>query len=813
MRLLLVEDDEVQAYTIKQALIAQGYVVDCAADGEEGWDFIEAFTYDLMLLDVSLPKLDGIALCRRLRDRGYSVPVLLLTARSSSTDKVTGLDSGADDYVVKPCTVRELFARIRALLRRRNASGAPLLTWGNLALDPSSHQLYCDQDPIALSPKEYNLLELFLRNPRRVLTHSAILEHLWSFEDPPSEGTVRAHIKRLRRKLREVGITEMIETVYGVGYRLRENPPEPPTTPASEETEPPANPAPHLQELWDKFRPQMQERLVPLKSAIAAAQKQKLDADLAQTAATAAHKLAGSLGIFGLKSGYTLAQKVEQQLLNAIATQDANLGVMLTPEVVQDIQNLIEIVQNPPENFTAPASSPPPSDPKTIPGAIAQVLVVDDDAELAQNLQTAAASWNFQVEIALTLEAARNAIATQVPDLVLLDIAFPNAPQGGLTLLEDLKQQYPRLPILIFSARDRLSDRAAICQTTFNPNTIPANTVSPHPAPVHPLPNLAIPGMRGGDAFLSKHIPVSEVMATIAEMLKPATPSATKILIVDDDPITLENIKNLLALWGFTPIPLSDPRLFWEMLETHAPDLLILDYKMPHYNGLQLCQIVRNDPTWQGLPILFATSETQPDIIQKIYQHGADDYVAKPFSEAELIARICNRLERVQLLRSLAETDVLTGLMNRRRGSQDLNRYLRLCQRQEQMFSLILLDVDDFKPINDRYGHGVGDRVLRQLGIFLQHHFRQEDVVARWGGDEFMIGLYAMPKFNAQQRIQTLLNHTIATPLSIAGQVQLSLRLSFGVATYPDDGDDLPSLYRAADRELYRWKAKKKQNL
>ncbi|MFP4009600.1 MAG: diguanylate cyclase, partial [Spirulinaceae cyanobacterium] len=407
--------------------------------------------------------------------------------------------------------------------------------------------------------------------------------------------------------------------------------------------------------------------------------------------------------------------------------------------------------------------------------------------------------------------AARDAIARQVPDLVLLDIAFPNAPQGGLTLLEDLKQQYPQLPILIFSARDRLSDRAAICQTTFNPKNPHPNTFAPYPASVRSLPDLPIPGRGGGDAFLSKHITTSEVMATIAEMLKPSIPSTAKILIVDDDPITLENIQRLLSLWEFTPIPLSDPRLFWEMLETHAPDLLILDYKMPHYNGLQLCQVARNDPTWQGLPILFTTSETHPDTIQKIYQHGADDYLAKPFSEAELITRIFNRLERVQLLRSLAETDVLTGLTNRRRGSQDLNRYLRLCQRQEQMFSLILLDVDDFKPINDRYGHGVGDRVLRQLGIFLQQHFRQEDVVARWGGDEFIVGLYAMSKIKAQQRMKVLLNRMAATPLPIAGQVKLSLRLSFGVATYPDDGKDLLNLYGVADRELYRWKVKKSQ--
>lgn len=805
MRLLLVEDDEVQAHAIKQALIAQGYVVDCAADGEEGWDFIEAFTYDLMLLDVSLPKLDGITLCRRVRDRGFNIPILLLTARSSSTDKVAGLDSGADDYVVKPCTVRELFARIRALLRRRNASGAPLLTWGDLSLDPSSHELSYHQEPIALSPKEYNLLELFLRNPRRVLTHSAILEHLWSFEDPPSEGTVRAHIKRLRRKLRTAGITEMIETIYGVGYRLKESPT--PTAAPSPETSPPDDSAlaPNLKALWDKFQPQMQERLIPLNQAIAAATTQSLNRDLAQTAATAAHKLAGSLGIFGMTSGYTLAQSIEQQLLDAIAASPGSIALM--SDSIQDIRALIALVQN--AEVDAPQNAPPSPPAPVAPPTIAKILIVDDDVALTQNLQAAAASWNFHIEIALTLQDARDAIATQVPDLVLLDIAFPHDPQGGLKLLEDLKQQYPHLPILIFSARDRLSDRAAIFQTTPDPQKSPISTQTLPSAAIHPLPHN---GLSGGDAFLSKHISASEVMATIAEMLKPSAASTAKILVVDDDPIALETIHRLLTQWGLTPISLSDPRLFWEMLETHAPDLLILDYKMPYYNGLQLCQIARNDPTWQGLPILFTTSETQPAMIQKIYQHGADDYVAKPFSEAELVTRIFNRLERVQLLRNLAETDVLTGLNNRRRGSQDLHRYLRLCQRHNQQLSLILLDVDDFKPINDRYGHGVGDRVLRQLGIFLQQQFRQEDVVARWGGDEFIIGLYATCKSDAQQRIQQLLDRLAALPLQVAVSVQLVLNLSCGIATYPEDGIDLPSLYAIADVDLYRSKATKTKN-
>ncbi|MEC4804784.1 MAG: response regulator [Jaaginema sp. PMC 1079.18] len=784
MRLLLVEDDEVQAHTIKQALIAQGYVVDGAADGEEGWDFIEAFTYDLMLLDVSLPKLDGITLCRRVRDRGDNVPILLLTARSSSTDKVAGLDAGADDYVVKPCTGRELFARIRALLRRRNASSAPLLTWDKVTLDPSSRELFYDGQPIALSPKEYNLLELFLRNPRRVLTHSAILEHLWSFEDPPSEGTVRAHIKRLRHKLKKAGVTEMIETIYGVGYRLKEaKPPSPPEIPAS----PPQDTTKaNLQAIWEKFRPQILGRLQPLRDAIAASERHSLSHDLAATAANTAHKLAGSLGIFGLKTGYSLAQTLEEELKSAIAATPENHFVTLTPDSQQHCQTLIAFVEQaeyssistPHKVRESPTAAP-------LTRAPSHLLIVDDDCTLLQNFKTAALNWNFTVAVASSISTAQNAIAQQLPDLVLLDIVFPDDPLAGLNLLADLKSRYPHLPIVIFSAYDRLRDRVAACSLSSHPH------------------------LQGGDAFLSKLISLPEVMTTIAEMLKPIPPHRAKILVVDDDLSSLDYIEQLLNSWELTPIVVSDPRLFWENLETHAPDLLILDYKMPYYDGLQLCRIVRNDPTWQSLPIVFITAETQPTLIQTLYQNGADDYIAKPFREAELATRIFNRLERVKLLRDLADTDVLTGLANRRRGSRDINRYLRLCQRHQQLFSLIMLDVNDFKPINDRYGHGVGDRVLRQLGTILQQQFRQEDITARWGGDEFVIGLYATQKKDATQRAQQLLDCIKTTPIPIAGQVQLQLVLSMGVATYPEDGADLPSLYAVADTALYHAKATK----
>jgi len=222
MKILLVEDDECIARALAEALSDQNCAVDIAIDGEEGWAYVEAYQYSLILLDWMLPKLDGIHFCQRLRQRGLHTPVLLLTAKDTSTDKVIGLDAGADDYVVKPFDLQELMARIRALLRRGNSTLTPVMEWGKLRLDPGTTEVVYGNQPLHLTPKEYQLIELFLRQSRPTLNRSTILEQLWTSEEPPGEETVKVHIRSLRQKLAAAGATDFIETVYGLGYRLKQ---------------------------------------------------------------------------------------------------------------------------------------------------------------------------------------------------------------------------------------------------------------------------------------------------------------------------------------------------------------------------------------------------------------------------------------------------------------------------------------------------------------------------------------------------------------------------------------------------------------
>jgi DNA-binding response OmpR family regulator len=222
MRILVVEDDEPIAEAISLALTNNNNIVDVACDGQAGWDLLETYDYDLVLLDVILPKLDGIGLCQKLRNKGSQIPVLMMTARGGLNDKILGLDSGADDYLVKPFELPELEARIRALMRRRDAQFSFVLKWEKLELDPDSCTASFDGKALSLTPKEYGLLEIFLRAGSRVLSRGKILELLWSADaDAPSEEAVKMHIRSLRQKLKSTGAPDnLIETVYGLGYKL-----------------------------------------------------------------------------------------------------------------------------------------------------------------------------------------------------------------------------------------------------------------------------------------------------------------------------------------------------------------------------------------------------------------------------------------------------------------------------------------------------------------------------------------------------------------------------------------------------------------
>jgi len=220
MRILVVEDERRIAAFIERGLEEEHYAVDVAYDGEEALDWAAVVDYDLILLDILLPKKDGIQVCRELRDRGSKVPILMLTARDAVEDRVRGLDSGADDYLVKPFAFQELLARIRALLRRQSEVKTTQLQVGGLVLDTVTRRATRAGQVIELTAREYALLEFLMRHPRQVLSRTQIAEHVWDYDFFSTSNVVDVYVGYLRRKIDKGFDQKLIQTVRGAGYKI-----------------------------------------------------------------------------------------------------------------------------------------------------------------------------------------------------------------------------------------------------------------------------------------------------------------------------------------------------------------------------------------------------------------------------------------------------------------------------------------------------------------------------------------------------------------------------------------------------------------
>ncbi|MFG1699416.1 response regulator transcription factor [Nonomuraea sp. NPDC049309] len=227
-RLLVVDDEPALREALQSSLEFEGYKVATADDGQQALDALAAEAYDAVLLDVMMPRLDGLTACRRLRSAGNHVPILMLTARDAVGDRVSGLDAGADDYLVKPFELDELLARVRALLRRgalsASAPEGDVLAYGDLRMDPATREVTRGERRLDLTRTEYLLMELFLSHPRQVLTRDQILSEVWGFDFEPTSNSLDVYVMYLRRKTEAGGEPRVIHTVRGVGYVLRNSP-------------------------------------------------------------------------------------------------------------------------------------------------------------------------------------------------------------------------------------------------------------------------------------------------------------------------------------------------------------------------------------------------------------------------------------------------------------------------------------------------------------------------------------------------------------------------------------------------------------
>ncbi|WP_088431528.1 response regulator [Halomicronema hongdechloris] len=658
MRILLVEDDDTVVKVLEKGFIDEHYAVDTAKDGQAGWQLVNTFDYDLIVLDVLLPKLDGIQFCQRLRDSSYQMPVLMVTALDSSNRKIAGLEAGADDYITKPFELDEILARVRVLLRRAQAPIIANLTWGDLQLNPSTRDVTYGEKILNLTPKEYRLLELFMRQQSQVFTRSVILDRLWSCEEAPGEDTVTAHIKGLRRKLTEAGApTDLIQTVYGVGYRLKPLDTDGASDEASRTTQSSKNgkrASNHqmnggsarptnqprqtrqqqtqtaLRSLWYRVSAQHHDRLAIVKRAVEALASETLSPDLYQQAYQAIHSLKGALGIFGLTHGSELARAIEDLLMEQSP---------LSPQQQSQLWELIEALEQ--ALVQGPQSSKALLPPSTLP----LLVLIDDDPELSRQLTQAAKAQSLTVQVFKHHEhlqrfredvtatyrdrlktAAMESPAPQgkLPDLGIVNYSLENADETALSDLSALINQIPPLPVLVCSADDSLVNR--------------------------------IKAARLGQSTFLHQPDVAQILSwgTLLRSQPPSSTTSFNILMVDDDPHTLSALHALLNPWGIKLNTLEDSSSFWQILQETSPDLLILDIEMPEFNGIDLCRVVRQTPQWQHLPIVFLTAYTDTSRKHAAMLAGANDFIDKSLANSDLLTRLFYQLKRPHWQQTIA---------------------------------------------------------------------------------------------------------------------------------------------------------------
>ncbi len=359
------------------------------------------------------------------------------------------------------------------------------------------------------------------------------------------------------------------------------------------------------------------------------------------------------------------------------------------------------------------------------------------------------------------------------PAAVLIDVETANGSGETLEFLSWLAGLQPSVPAVILTSSGKLMDRVEVAR-------------------------------RGGRGFIPRTLPPSEIVETVTGLLERLETARARLLAVDDDPAVLAVLEALLQPAGVHFTGLSDPLRFWDVLEGSPPDLLLLDLQMPSVSGIELCRVVRNDPRWAGIPVIFLTALNDALTVHRVFAAGADDFVAKPIVGPELVTRIKNRLERTRLLRNLAEVDPLSGLDNRMKSRRALEDFLELAGRHGQPLGFAILGVDRLGCVNEEHGQAAGDELLRALGRVLRKELRSEEIAARWGGNEFVVGLYGLDRQATIRRLEEVCRGIARQTFVGAAGEPFQATWSGGVAAYPEDASNLEGLRRAAGEARQR---------
>ena len=495
-----------------------------------------------------------------------------------------------------------------------------------------------------------------------------------------------------------------------------------------------------LAAIWAQHRDTMYARVDMIAAAL-------LDGSKRPAAREAAHQLAGTVGSFGFPRASDVARALEQML----AEGAADLGRM--GELVGELRADLD---DPPFVVTTTTPAPPPKPP-----ALPLVLLATSDRRETERLRVEAGRRGLSVGHAERLAEVGERALRDRPDVLVLDLgrmAYEHAP-----LVERLSAEHPSTPVLVLAEAPDFASRRVVARS-------------------------------GASGLLDRASTPAEIMDQVALALQRRTGHNARVLLVGEHAEAL----SALTAAGLEVEVAADPAFVWEDLQRVSPSLVVIGSDVGRLTTHELCRVLRNAPRWSVVPVVML-----PGGAAEAFAAGADDHVAAEAVAIQLPVRVRSHLERFRLHQALAETDALTGLQNRRTASAAISGLIRMAERLDKPLSLVEIDIDHFKAVNDQRGHIAGDAVLRRLGDVLRRSFRGEDVLARWGGEEFVVALFGLDRERGMDRLAEL--QRVFRAERFTGD--FSVTFSAGVAAYPTDGADLETLYIAADEALYAAKA------
>lgn len=584
--------------------------------------------------------------------------------------------------------------------------------------------------------------------------------------------------------------------------------------------------------LWERFKNIAFERLDSVEAAVVAQLEGRLDAEARRRAERDAHKLAGSVGTFGFTEASRVARDIELLLQRSPTPEDtlrlSDLAIALRralerppatgPAVKerrssqaagQPAATRTEAVErrrkpaNGRAGVTGGAASPPPTEQAGAPtprsaspstaipvaepapqpvraaGAAAGsrdtrplLLVLDADIE---PLDEDGETGRLRVLCAADPEAAYIALGAEKPDVVAVDLRFGGTADRGLALLAEVNRRAPLARTIVLTSGATPTERLEVAR-------------------------------RGGSMVVQKPVTLRKLVDLAARMAGRPQGGPGRVLVVDADEAVLARASAHLRAPELEVVTLPDPQHFWETLERTRPDVLLLAEEMPGISGSELLGVIRGDPRWAGLPVLFLT-DGRDGAVDHAFAAGADDIVDKPFAGPELRVRVESRLERLRLRRSIAEVDALTGLLNRQRALTAIGALLQAAERSRSPLTIVLLDIDGLGEIDAMFGDAAGDAVLQRLAATLREDLDVSDVLGRWQGGTFVLALPGASVEDAIQRVRQARDRLRDGPASDQDGRAVAATFGAGVASYPADGRDAATLLHAAEQALRAAKA------